>query len=252
MLTWFLSNIGIITFFFQTLELWPYLFSNPGILMSYLPNVGILTLFLSNIGIVTFFFQTLELSPFSSKHWKCHLILLNIGIVTLFFQRLEFWPYFFHTIPIRSGTHGHVKTSSYELLSALWVKKQFTFFFIGIVTSSSKHWNFDLNPSKHWNSYVGLFFSNTGILTLFVPNVGILTLILSNVGILTLFLLNTESLTLLLPMIGILLSSIAMLSHFSKHQNSKCFFFLFIFFYFFIYFLFFLFFILTNNKLNTS
>ena len=26
-------------------------------------------------------------------------------------------------IPIRSGTHGHVSTSSYELLSALWVNK---------------------------------------------------------------------------------------------------------------------------------
>ena len=30
-------------------------------------------------------------------------------------------------IPIRSGTHGHVSTSSYELLSAPWVNKlQFT------------------------------------------------------------------------------------------------------------------------------
>ena len=26
-------------------------------------------------------------------------------------------------IPIRSGTHGHVSTSSYELLSAPWVNK---------------------------------------------------------------------------------------------------------------------------------
>ena len=33
-------------------------------------------------------------------------------------------------IPIRSGTHGHVSTSSYELLSAPWVNKlQFTIFF---------------------------------------------------------------------------------------------------------------------------
>ena len=33
-------------------------------------------------------------------------------------------------IPIRSGTHGHVSTSSYELLSAPWVNKlQFTNFY---------------------------------------------------------------------------------------------------------------------------
>ena len=33
-------------------------------------------------------------------------------------------------IPIRSGMHGHVSTSSYELLSAPWVNKlQFTIFF---------------------------------------------------------------------------------------------------------------------------
>ena len=32
-------------------------------------------------------------------------------------------------IPIRSGTHGHVYTSSYELLGASWVNKQFTIFF---------------------------------------------------------------------------------------------------------------------------
>ena len=33
-------------------------------------------------------------------------------------------------IPIRSGTHGHVSTSSYELLSDPWVNKlQFTIFF---------------------------------------------------------------------------------------------------------------------------
>ena len=32
-------------------------------------------------------------------------------------------------IPIRSGTHGHVSTSSYELLSDPWVNKlQFTIF----------------------------------------------------------------------------------------------------------------------------
>ena len=30
-------------------------------------------------------------------------------------------------IPIRSGTYGHVLTSSYELLCASWVNKQFTF-----------------------------------------------------------------------------------------------------------------------------
>ena len=31
-------------------------------------------------------------------------------------------------IPIRSGTHGHVSTSSYELLCASWVNKQFTIY----------------------------------------------------------------------------------------------------------------------------
>ena len=37
-------------------------------------------------------------------------------------------------IPIRSGTHGHVWISSYELLGASWVNKQFTillYFFKG-------------------------------------------------------------------------------------------------------------------------
>ena len=36
-------------------------------------------------------------------------------------------------IPIRSGTHGHVSTSSYELLSDPWVNKlQFTIFFFSV------------------------------------------------------------------------------------------------------------------------
>ena len=40
-------------------------------------------------------------------------------------------------IPIRSGTHGHVSTSSYELLSAPWVNKlQFTKKFLNLYSST--------------------------------------------------------------------------------------------------------------------
>ena len=42
-------------------------------------------------------------------------------------------------IPIRSGTHGHVSTSSYELLSAPWVNKlQFTIYNLFIARKPSR------------------------------------------------------------------------------------------------------------------
>ena len=48
-------------------------------------------------------------------------------------------------IPIRSGTHGHVSTSSYELLSDPWVNKlQFTIFNFFFLQSSPKHWTSSL------------------------------------------------------------------------------------------------------------
>ena len=50
-------------------------------------------LFLSNIGICTLSFQTLEFVPCRFKHWNAHLILSNIGIRDLSFQTLEFAPY---------------------------------------------------------------------------------------------------------------------------------------------------------------
>ena len=47
-------------------------------------------------------------------------------------------------IPIRSGTHGHVSTSSYELLSAPWVNKlQFTIYnlqFLPVLPASSDNY----------------------------------------------------------------------------------------------------------------
>ena len=48
-------------------------------------------------------------------------------------------------IPIRSGTHGHVSTSSYELLSAPWVNKlQYSFTIIEAFTN----WTYSLKSIK--------------------------------------------------------------------------------------------------------
>ena len=54
------NNNLILTFFLQTLELWPFLFKHWN-------------------------------SEYSSKHYNSDLFLPNIGILTLFFQALELW-----------------------------------------------------------------------------------------------------------------------------------------------------------------
>ena len=48
-------------------------------------------------------------------------------------------------IPIRSGTHGHISTSSYELLSALWENKYFFYNISVIIITSSQGSN--TNPN---------------------------------------------------------------------------------------------------------
>ena len=54
------------------------------------------------------------------------LVLVLSLAPTVFLRVLRFSPLLENQhfqIPIRSGTHGHVSTSSYELLSAPWVNK---------------------------------------------------------------------------------------------------------------------------------
>ena len=54
------------------------------------------------------------------------LVLVLSLAPTVFLRVLRFFPLLENQhfqIPIRSGTHGHVSTSSYELLSAPWVNK---------------------------------------------------------------------------------------------------------------------------------
>ena len=117
------SKTGILTLFFQTLELSPDPFKT-GIQTFFLPdtrnmtlffpNFKILTLFLLNIRNLTLSFRTLELWPYSfkhwnfdliySKHWNCisskpwnsYLIRHNTGILTLFLPNIGIcWLYFF-------------------------------------------------------------------------------------------------------------------------------------------------------------
>ena len=55
-------------------------------------------------------------------------------------------------IPIRSGTHGHVSTSSYELLSAPWVNK----LQITITITIDMYWLIFFSadrPNDGWNDY---------------------------------------------------------------------------------------------------
>ena len=66
----------------------------------------------------------------------------------LFLRVLRFTPLLKNQhfqIPIRSGTHGHVSTSSYELLSAPWVNKlQYSFTIIEAFTN----WTYSLKSIK--------------------------------------------------------------------------------------------------------
>ena len=67
-----LSNIGILSFSFQTLEFWAYFYTHR---FSY-P-------ILSNSGILALFVLALELLSYPCKHCNSDLILPNIGILAL-------------------------------------------------------------------------------------------------------------------------------------------------------------------------
>ena len=94
-----LSNIGILSFSFQTLEFWAYFYTHR---FSYpiLSNSGILALFVlalellsypCNTVILILSFQTLEFWPCPYKPWNYDLFFQkNIGLLTLFLWTSDF------------------------------------------------------------------------------------------------------------------------------------------------------------------
>ena len=95
-------SIGILIFFFQTLEFWSYSWDTDPFCIS----VGLMILSLETLEFCPYF-CTLEFlfylcrswysSPiYSSKQWNSGSSFIRIGITILFFQTFEFWPCFIH------------------------------------------------------------------------------------------------------------------------------------------------------------